>query len=56
MNNVNPYKIQGDIGNYKVVDTRTGYVAHCFKHHADAEACRDSMNYWVQQTSAVMAS
>lgn len=52
---VKPYQIQGDIGDYKVVDTRTGYVAHKFKHHPDTESCRDSLNYWVRQTEAVIA-
>lgn len=55
MNNVNPYQIQGDIGDYKVVDTRTGRVAHTFKFHPDAESCKDSMNEWVKQESRVRA-
>ena len=50
-----PYEIQGDIGAYEVVDTRTGRVAHTFKHHPDAESCKDSMNEWVKQ-EAVTAS
>jgi hypothetical protein len=55
MNNVNPYQIQGDIGSYKVVDIRTGREAHTFKHHPDAESCRDSMNEWVRQEAVKAA-
>ena len=46
--NTSPYQVQGDIGEYSVVDTRTGRVAHTFKFHPDAESCKDSMNEWVR--------
>ena len=47
-----PYVIRGEIGAYEVVDTRTDRVAHTFKHHPDAESCKDSMNEWVRQEAA----